>query len=296
MSLIERYDKPDTQCKGCYKFYVSDSGLAQHIERSPLCEKWISILEKDDKFSKEIQEAYSVSNDKLHGILCNSCKTSYSNLGNLNKHLEKNVVCKKIMELEKRAMYKKLDEMQGIKGLEPAEDPIRDKHAITPAPSESKLIHIIWNVFLTDKTQVENIDKEISMNNIKYMICILPDKDIYEKIKPKKEIEHCIIEYNDHNPIITNSVSEKYEECFNKIEHFQGNRENTIIFCNSGYQRSLPFICKYLTSRHKDEVPDVGKALDIILSQVDKENYAFIKTQVKENLLMLRKEDMNSFL
>ncbi len=89
---------------------------------------------------------------------------------------------------------------------------------------------------------------------------------------------------------------EKYEECFDKIEHFQGNRENTIIFCNSGYQRSLLFICKYLISRHKNEVPDIDKALDIMLSQADKENYTFIKSQVKENLLMLKNQDMTGFL
>lgn len=227
MSLIENVQSavPDTQCKGCYKYYVSDTGLLQHIQRSPMCGKWISILQEDNNFSKDIQEKYS----------------------------------------------------------------------ITPSPIESTLIHIIWNVFLTDKTQIKNIDKEINMNNIKYMICILPDKNIYESIKPKNEIDHCIIEYEDHNSIVTNSVSMKYEEYFDKIEYFQGNRQNTIIFCNSGYQRSLPFICKYLTSRHKDEVPDIDKALDIVLSQVDKANYLSTKPFIKENLLMLKKEDMTNF-
>lgn len=298
MSLIESVQQSvsDMQCKGCYKYYVSNTGLLQHMQRSPMCAKWISILEEDNKFSKDIQEMYSVSNNKIHGNTCGSCGTVYSNLGNLNKHLENSVVCKKIVEHEKQLMYKKLDEMQGLGNIGPADDPIREKHVSIPEASKSKIVHIIWNVFLTDKTQVKDLDYEIKMNNIGYIICILPNKNIYKTIKPSVEIEHCVIEYEDHNPIITKVMSEKFEECYDKIEHFQKQRKNTLVFCNSGYQRSLPFICKYLTSRHNDEIQNIDKALDIVLFQTDKENYLSTKPFIKENLLMLKKDDMTSFL
>lgn len=301
MSLIvtEEQYKADTQCKGCYKFYVSEVGLEQHIKRSPLCAKWISILKQDDKFSKKIQNMYNVSNNFFHGTTCNACDTTYSNLGNLNKHLENNPVCKKLIEHEKNLMYKHLDDIQGVGNVkpEPVDDPIREKYTSIPESVDSKLIHIIWNVFLTDKTHIKNLDHEINSNCIKYIIYILPDKKIYDEIRPETDIEHCIIEYEEHSPVITNNMTEKFEKCFDKIEYYRAQkiRGNTLVLCNSGYQRSLPFICKYLITRHVDEVPDIDKALDIVLFQADKQNYANIKPFVKENLLMLLKEDSTSY-
>ena len=53
-----------------------------------------------------------------------------------------------------------------------------------------------------------------------------------------------------------------------------GLRRNTIVLCNNGFQRSLPFLCYYLVNYHSDEVPDLDKALDIILPQVSKEAYS----------------------
>ena len=81
------------------------------------------------------------------------------------------------------------------------------------------------------------------------------------------------------------------EECYNIIKELQINRENTLIFCNNGYQRSLPFICNYLITHHNDEVPNLDRALDIVLSQADKTNFSNIKEPTKNNLLNLKKED-----
>jgi hypothetical protein len=43
---------------------------------------------------------------------------------------------------------------------------------------------------------------------------------------------------------------------------------NVLVFCNNGYQRSIPFLVYYLTNYHSDEVPSIEKAVELILSQL----------------------------
>ncbi len=43
---------------------------------------------------------------------------------------------------------------------------------------------------------------------------------------------------------------------------------NIAVFCNSGFQRSLPFLCYYLRTRHPMTAPTTARAVDIVLPQV----------------------------
>ncbi len=306
------YEK-SANCRACKKTYVNEIGLQQHLQRSPLCKKWIDILDDGSNIlAEKIQTNELMDESKFridNNLTCLSCQHKFTNIGNLNKHLNNRIHCLKHSILIRHTELNRLNrknknELNEINEPNESNEPdafnenslYKPIFQNAPEPNNSKLVHIIWNVMLTDKTQVKNIDKEIKDNKIEHLICILPDKSIYENIKPLNEISHTLIEYKDHSPIIDNDMITKFEESYDKIEELQKIRKNTLIFCNNGYQRSLPFICKYLISRHENEVPNIDIALDIILSQVDKENYAVLKNPLKDSLKMLIKEDMSSFL
>ena len=102
-------------------------------------------------------------------------------------------------------------------------------------------------------------------------------------------IPHYTIEYHhQHEPTIDDNLLRQYDEQGEIIDNFaKGDRKNIFIFCNSGYQRSIPFICYYLIKYHPDEVPNLDKALDIILPQISKETYAEDKMNYYDNLSKL---------
>jgi len=286
------------QCVGCNKFYIGEIGLLQHHTRNLLCKYWTSIINSDERACK-IQKLYHSN----YNLTCSSCKTIFSNMGNLNKHLRNNITCQKIdlynIYLEKNTtdleiidesitMYDKTKKFD----VYPLDVTNVSKYGAAPPVSNSTLIHIIWNLLLTDKTQVKNLDKEIEQNNIKLIIAIIPSKESIDYLELNKKVNTIVIEYGDnYNSIINDDILKLYEECYNKIKELQINRENTLIFCNNGYQRSLPFICNYLITHHNDEVPNLDRALDIVLSQADKTNFSNIKEPTKNNLINLKKED-----
>lgn len=136
------------------------------------------------------------------------------------------------------------------------------------APKKTGTTHIIWNVLLCDKTVVLD-DKHLEYEKVKHIFCILPkasDAPEFVGLRP-----HTVLEYgDDHNPAIGPDLIQKYKECGDLIDRLakETPRGNVLIFCNSGYQRSIPFICYYLTTFHKDEVPDFDAALQRVLPSV----------------------------
>ena len=112
----------------------------------------------------------------------------------------------------------------------------------------------------------------MNANKIKQMICIMPKED-FEKYQNKFKIEMTNLEYNGHEEVLMESQVEEYDKMCKRLLELQDNRENTLVVCNNGYQRSLPFLCYYLLNHHQDEYPTLQRCLDMILSQVDKTNY-----------------------
>jgi hypothetical protein len=156
----------------------------------------------------------------------------------------------------------------------------------TPSPPTS-VHHIIWNVILTDK--LTPLNKElITENKVKHVLAILPNKEDFTELnKEIPEIPFDVMDYgNQHTTKIDFEEYKKYGEKIDKIakENKTGSDRNVLIFCNSGYQRSIPFIVHYLTTFHKDEIPTIEKAVDLILSNVDKENYMKTKDEVLVNM------------
>jgi hypothetical protein len=82
--------------------------------------------------------------------------------------------------------------------------------------------------------------------------------------------------YDGHTEAVDLEVYDKQCE---RIEQLRSRRKNVFVFCNSGFQRSLPFLVHYLTAHHADEIPNIERAIDTILPQVDKQAYATAKQE-----------------
>ncbi len=146
-------------------------------------------------------------------------------------------------------------------------------------PNDNKLIHIIWNVYLTDKDSKLN-SNNLADDKITHIVAIIPNEEIYNE-KFKKPISHTIMKYEGHNVNINFNL---YDIECEQIEKHRKDRNNVLVFCNNGYQRSLPFLVYYLTKYHSDEVPTVERAIDIILPQVDKKNYSTDRNKIIESV------------
>lgn len=342
-------------CYACKKEYTTNQNLQLHYVRQPLCNKWNNLDKKlNDCIETKIK---SDKNNKNIVNKCLACKKIFSNLGNLNKHTNNSLTCKKWIILQDMQHFKPLfpKDFQPFKfnneldidvntiSLKESygcsvDESYKELNSITKSHHESfklksgsknghkieyklmnaikkskdeelkcivdvntnykqfiapkyKLNHIIWNLFLIDK-EFKLTKDIIDENNINYIIAILPNKNNYNKIINKNEInvEHTVLEYKGNN--MQMDIKRFDEECIN-IEKYRKLRQNIFVFCNNGYQRSLPFLCYYLTKFHNDEVPSIEKAIDIILPQVDKDNYSILRNKYITNITLLF--DKNNF-
>lgn len=137
----------------------------------------------------------------------------------------------------------------------------------------SKTHHIVWNLLLADK-QISLTPELLDEEKIGHIVAILPNAHQFTTLNTL--IPNCpytVLEYGEkHEPIID---KQQFDRCGNHIDDMAKQREshrNVLLFCNNGYQRSIPFVVHYLTTHHADEFPSVEKALTNILPQVDREN------------------------
>ena len=243
-------------CKSCGKSYITNQNLDQHFLRQPLCKMWMSETLLDSKLIEYVDKHFE--EEAIHMKDCKYCNKKFSSKSNLNKHMNTNIICKKWGKyMELKPVYEHFE-----------------------AP-KYQLCHIIWNVFVIDK-EFPLTQEIIDENNVGYILAMLPEKKIYyEKFADVKEVNHHIMEYEGHD---MNIDVELFDEQCNIIEEYRKERKNIFVFCNSGYQRSIPFLCHYLTKHHADEVPTIEKAIDIILPQVDKKNYATMRDEYIVNM------------
>lgn len=158
-----------------------------------------------------------------------------------------------------------------------------DDYATFEAPPPSKVYHIIWNILLADK-QFPLTSQNLQENKIGNIIAILPSKDDFEKLY-SGDINTIVIEYGDiHEPFIDKPNFQKIGQFIDDLARNAKNysKRNVLIFCNNGYQRSVPFLVYYLTHFHPDECPTISKAIDLILPQVDKLNYLSLRENTIE--------------
>ena len=293
------------KCDACDKHYSSSYNLKQHFNRQPLCQKWIELNPGlkdyiDDKFQLPISDINKTEHTK-----CFICNTTFANIGNLNRHLDTSLICSKwsmYRNLQPLTVYIKGSVSYGKNRVEREEGYVNNiwqlpfikhdeshiMHEEFIAPKYS-MCHIIWNIFLIDKDFVSKFDmKEVfNENNVKYVIAILPTESNFKSIL-NIDIDHALMQYEGHDMQIDKNA---FDEQCKKIEEVRNMktdvRSNIVVFCNNGFQRSIPFLCYYLLKYHPNEAPNVEKAIDLILPQVDKIAYLSNRNEYIEKMKLL---------
>jgi hypothetical protein len=145
-------------------------------------------------------------------------------------------------------------------------------HPEFECPPPGKFTFIIWNLYLTDKlTPLQWMD--LRKEKITHIIAILPEEGNFLKLNEGiGETSYTVLPYgHEHTPGIP---KELYEEVGKKIDEIakrpEGWFRNVLIFCNNGFQRSIPFLTYYMMRFHPEECPTVEKALDILLRGLGK--------------------------
>jgi hypothetical protein len=169
-------------------------------------------------------------------------------------------------------------------------------HAPFEPPTPSAAIHIIWNVLLTDKL-TPLTPQLVDENKVAHIIAILPKQSDYDELtKTIADVPHTVLEYGDaHTPSLPRTRYRPICELIDTIARANptdSNKRNVLIFCNNGYQRSLPFLAYYLTEFHPSEVPTIERAVDLILPQVNREEYAKIRHDVIKSLKIVFSENI----
>ena len=297
-------------CVACDKPYTSRRNLRKHHERQPLCVDWIALRSAsalvnyvDGKFRLPVDNVTGADDDPN---TCGVCKCTFANAGNLNRHFATNVMC------SKWAMYKDLVPLECIyaaRSIDRSSASIDFAYGgnsgVAPPPEgagagasanvgtggfeafeapKHRIIHIIWNMFLLDK-ELKDVDEIVRDNNIVHVIAILKSEADYDEVMKYAKghdvrMSHKVLKYAGNDAVISPECYLEFDEQCRVIEacrsarNADGPRACVAVFCNNGYQRSLPFLCYYLVKFHPNEAPTVEKAIDLILPQVDRENFA----------------------
>lgn len=116
------------------------------------------------------------------------------------------------------------------------------------------------------------------MNKVKHILAILPSADALPATVYDSGVPVTVLAYGDqHEPTLSAAQHADFAAAGALIDaQAQGadQRGSVLVFCNSGYQRSIPFLAHYLTTRHPTEAPTVSRAVDLILPQVDRQGYS----------------------
>lgn len=149
--------------------------------------------------------------------------------------------------------------------------------AEVPEGVNDGISHIIWNVLLCDKTARLSAD-DLAANKVHHILAILPNADALPAAVRDSGIPATVLAYGDqHEPTLSSAQRADFATAGALIDaeaQAADQRGSVLVFCNSGYQRSIPFLAYYLTTRHPEEAPTVARAVDLILPQVDREGYS----------------------
>jgi hypothetical protein len=267
------------QCEACKKTYTTVGNLNKHLKRQPLCDRWIRLRPGlkgyvEDAF--EVQQQYDdqdgddgecIEPRPVHPS-CLACAKTFANAGNLTRHMNVSGIC------AKWAMYSALEPITMYARFEP------------PGENAGKMIHIIWNVFLVDKELVDSpaFPALVKSENVAHVVGVVKAEFAprLAEISGGCGIGHTAVVYKGHT--MDSIDAPAYESVCDTIETNRAERKNVVVFCTSGYQRSLPLLAYYLMNRHRDEAPTAERCVDLILPQVDKVNFAKDRSKYVELL------------
>jgi hypothetical protein len=263
-------------CGVCQTLFTSAGNLNRHIKDNVICQKWLRY--------NGLQPLCTYINDKPR---------IYS-------------------DYMKASAFSSNDAVEDLKGYPATGESTEETVNSTFEAPAYKLIHVLWNLFLVDKEFVArpNFAEVLEAENVKLMIAILPKNkddrrtsdgssidDVLNQLKcgcgltiEELEYEHGHTNREDLlTPLYRGGkkigTEHKWNSICRRIEDHRSRRENVFVFCNSGHQRSVPFLVHFFTEFHKEEAPTVERAVDLILPSIDRENYANVRQSYIDNLL-----------
>lgn len=300
-------------CLACEKGYSSKGNLSKHHRENAACRDWTRV---NDHIYDLVQGGiFPNASEMLRFIRgekstpeCPYCIKRFANQSSLKKHLQTSIVCDKwrqynvlsnaarlVSEKDQASTDRKPDDSFCLEHDEHAGEPFPPEACINSSahapftPSPYQLCHIIWNIFLFDKEAAKKDDfKTIcEENQIEYVVGIFPDLSTLTNTI-SFDIEYGLLAYYGHDPTLS---FDDFDKEITRMEELRSRRKNVAVICNSGYQRSLPFLVHYLTNHHSDEVPTIAKAVDIILPQVDRVNFSKIRNELVDSITKLFSSD-----
>eukprot|EP00798_Chlamydomonas_sp_ICE-L_P002859 gene2859-4927_t len=205
-----------SQCSACGKSYSNDANLRKHIRRQPLCAKWNAMKQSgsksfvDDQMWGEVNKTQTeIDMEIVTEIVCPTCGEKYSNMGNLNRHLNASVVCRKwivyndvngieqyiskwanpsamvdpstsLVDLSTSLVDPSTSLVDPSTSLvEEHDKPLSSSSpspTIATSPPLKGMLHIIWNLFLTDRESAgQNLVEMVDSNGVQLIIAMLPD-------------------------------------------------------------------------------------------------------------------------
>jgi hypothetical protein len=139
-----------------------------------------------------------------------------------------------------------------------------------PDPRASSVRHVIWNVLLADKSAPPS-PQAVAALNIALVVAIVPRADAVPALPPGPEL--LVLAYGDeHEPVLSADTLAAWDAAGARVDALARAtpapgatcRPHALVFCNAGFQRSVPFLVRYLTRFHAEEAPTVGAALDLV--------------------------------
>ena len=321
MFVYNRTKQNMLSCTACGRMYSTQGNLKRHLESSKVCEEWTrykpdsriypqiyNIIQDNSITTSQVLQALVPALNDDH--TCKYCGKVFASGSALAKHMRSSVACDKwrlhelLLNAQRLLSNDLLSQQQQScsERLQSFVEPDSDSITVVPAPTlmtaenshaafeapKYSIAHIIWNIFLVDKefAKTQDMSTVCRDNKVTYIVAILPDDE--ERLETLPGVECSLMSYSGHDLLV--DITRFNIEC-EAIEARRAIRENVIVYCNSGYQRSIPFLCYYLFMHHRDEVPSLEQALDIILPQVDKNNYATVRPKYLESITSLFKSN-----
>ena len=246
------------------------------MARQPLCSRWVDLEASGAK--KIVNNQFALPSTELVTISeprCTMCNRKFSNVGNLNRHLETSVICKKWI------MYNSLQQLQAYiqKPLEPDMPSGNDdtsKLFREWEKSHHRVNLAMLDIYFLDKPHITNapeLKELVQQYNIRYVFAIMPKG---ATLPNNCGMEYSIMEYDGHD---MNMDPKLYDIHIEKIEYYRKNQCKVFILCNAGYQRTIPFLCYYLTKCHPETFGSIEHVLKRVLPQIEKEGHGDIYKQ-----------------
>ncbi len=113
------------------------------------------------------------------------------------------------------------------------------------------------------------LNKELlKKERISHIVCLLPSQEIADELTKdvKGEVYITVLDYGIvYEPVL----DKRTKETCDMIEKI-AKEKNILIFCNNGYQRTMPFLFYYLT-KYKGKT--LEEAADTIFRETDRKNW-----------------------